>query len=367
MYQSERGRCRNDREWCQADLIVRESGTRRKCTFAFLALPTFSRLCAASRMSSRTPLSIEAILEKQRKEKEDASRVSSPSAFPFPRPAHSCVAQPKFLTKAERAAIALAKRAAEVEASKDKDQAQHSARDELERKARAERSQDTSRYSQQGSHGQNQQGGRDGGLNYGQDSRGGRGNYGGGGQRGRGYGQGNRGGRGGIGSGNNDRGRYDSKPQQPRDFDRSNLPTGPKGPLQQNNGGPGPRDDSRRSYGNGDSGRDHESALSTSSHAPPPLPSSSAPPPPPSDSTMPPPPPPSSMPPPPPPSSVPPPPPPPPAQRLTLAEMAEAQAKKMQVSAVAAPLNSALNAQRYLGAKAPDKRKVGAYPPQQKY
>lgn len=38
--------------------------------------------------------------------------------------------------------------------------------------------------------------------------------------------------------------------------------------------------------------------------------------------------------------------------------MAEEQAKKMQISAVAAPLNSALNAQRYLGAKAPDKRKV---------
>ncbi|SCZ98959.1 BZ3500_MvSof-1268-A1-R1_Chr3-1g05733 [Microbotryum saponariae] len=50
--------------------------------------------------STRTPISIEALLAKQRQEKEEHSR-------------------PKFLTKQERAAIALAERAAQVEAAKE--------------------------------------------------------------------------------------------------------------------------------------------------------------------------------------------------------------------------------------------------------
>lgn len=45
---------------------------------------------------------------------------------------------------------------------------------------------------------------------------------------------------------------------------------------------------------------------------------------------------------------------PPPAAKLTLAEMAAQQA----ASIAPAPLNAALNATRYLGARAPDKRKV---------
>lgn len=84
--------------------------------------------------------------------------------------------------------------------------------------------------------------------------------------------------------------------------------------------------------------------------APPPAPPTDAPPAPPSDA----PPPPPEMPPPPPPAPKERSPTPPPAPRLTLAEMAALSASNAQP----APLNHTLNATRYLGARAPDKRKV---------
>lgn len=95
--------------------------------------------------------------------------------------------------------------------------------------------------------------------------------------------------------------------------------------------------------------------------APVPLPPSDAPPPPPPSS---------APPPPPPPPSEPAPPPPPPAAKLTLAEMAALNASNGSTSngsgsrggaivGEAFPvMNERLNAERYLGAKAPDKRKV---------
>ncbi|ORY74322.1 P-loop containing nucleoside triphosphate hydrolase protein [Leucosporidium creatinivorum] len=335
------------------------------------------------------PLSIEALLAKQKEEKEAQAR-------------------PKFLTKQERAAIALQKRAAEVEAAKDKELQAKQARDDLERKARSEGAQ----YSQQsqggysnGGYGQQQNGyGRDGSLNYGSGGRGGRGDYGG---RGRGdYGRGGGyGGRGGASRGGSGLG-YSGGRDYPQD-----APSGPRGaggaypPRGGARGGRGGYDD--RYGGNGrdydrrgddryGGGRDDRyprddrdrpsngapstshpddrsmdvdttsSSLNSTSAPPPAPPSGDAPPPPPSNA---PPPPPSDAPPPPPPTDAPPPPPPsdlppslkdptpspPPASaaKLTLAEMAAQQAS----AAAPAPLNAALNATRYLGARAPDKRK----------
>ncbi|KAL8286356.1 hypothetical protein RQP46_004373 [Phenoliferia psychrophenolica] len=241
------------------------------------------------------PLSVSDILAKQKKEKEEQ-------------------AKPKFLSKQERAAIALAKRAAEVEAAKDKEIAAHSRRDELERTARAEGGggggQQQGGYSQggqgqgQGQYGRggNYQGDR--GLDYGPQGSRGRGDYGNN-QRG-GGGRGGRGG--GIG--------YDN--QVPANGD---APAPPNGDAP-TNGVPLPPTDSDT-----------------------PLPPSDAPPPPPDDEEMPPPPPPMPK------ERSPTP---PPAPRLTLAEMAALSA----TSAAPAPLNHLLNATRYLGARAPDKRKI---------
>ncbi|KDE07375.1 hypothetical protein MVLG_02416 [Microbotryum lychnidis-dioicae p1A1 Lamole] len=115
--------------------------------------------------STRTPISIEALLAKQRQEKEEQSR-------------------PKFLTKQERAAIALAERAAQVEAAKEQQLQLQLKQNQLERSTPSNQSQP-----QQRSYGGSGQGryddrafdsraGRNGALDYnGQSSSSARGAY----------------------------------------------------------------------------------------------------------------------------------------------------------------------------------------------
>ncbi|KAL1745621.1 P-loop containing nucleoside triphosphate hydrolase protein [Schizophyllum fasciatum] len=67
-------------------------------------------------MSGKEPLSIESLLQKQRAEKEAASK-------------------PKFLSKEERAKLAIAKRAAEIREQKEKDERARKEREDLERQA----------------------------------------------------------------------------------------------------------------------------------------------------------------------------------------------------------------------------------------
>ena len=378
---------------------------------------------------AKTPLSIEAILEQQRRDKEAQSR-------------------PKFLSKQERQALALQKRAQEVEDAKERELDAHRKRDQLEEQARKERdslphggggggNSSSSHYHNggggyngpsQGYTGPSGQGdgrysgynggagaGNSGALNYGSpqgDYHGGRGGaYGGRGGRGRGRGglgydggrpppsgpregydgvpsgpsgRGGMQGRGGAhGGGGGGGGRYD---------DRWGSSSGGRGGYGQGQGsgrygddarGPNGRDGSlvERSSGvvNGHGGPRDAAAMDVDRAAqelakepavaqPAPVRSSS----PPRNSTeQPPPPPPNGDAPPPPPlpSDAPPAAPapkeptPPPQGKLTLAELAELNARSSAASssssaAAAGPvLNAQLQAARYLGARAPDKRK----------
>lgn len=86
------------------------------------------------------PLSIESLLQKQKEEREAAARVSRSS------PA-SCMPsdkspQPKFLSKEERAKIAIAKRAQEIQGEKRKEEESRRDREQLEREAELVRQQE---------------------------------------------------------------------------------------------------------------------------------------------------------------------------------------------------------------------------------
>ncbi|TXT11093.1 hypothetical protein VHUM_01844 [Vanrija humicola] len=118
-----------------------------------------------------TPLSVEDILAKQKAEKEAAAKVrrlEPLTKLADPR------AQPKFLTKAQRAALALEKRAQEVTEQKAREQADRAERDKLDRAADAEarRQQEAARYGGRGDERDRRdgprdyRGGRDGGLDY---------------------------------------------------------------------------------------------------------------------------------------------------------------------------------------------------------
>ncbi|GAA6009419.1 hypothetical protein JCM11491_003550 [Sporobolomyces phaffii] len=218
--------------------------------------------------------------------------------------------KPKFLSKQERQALALAKRAAEVEQRKDDERRVAENRQHLESTARQYSTHPTSSSSYRPRNGP-------GGGGY--DSR--RGNL-----------------------------NYDGVPSGPRG--------GPQGSYR-----PPPPSHSHPSISRGPGSpllRPSEQTLPAS-----PLPPSAAPPLPPTDA-----------PPPPPPTSAPPPPPPPPPEeeeiatnsgpKLTLAEMAALNAQSSTSSgggggggggALGPVMNERLNAERYLGAKQPDKRK----------
>ncbi|GAA5873974.1 hypothetical protein JCM1840_006107 [Sporobolomyces johnsonii] len=355
---------------------------------------------------SKTPLSIEAILAKQKQERDLESR-------------------PKFLSKQERQAQALAKRAAEVEAKKEQELDAQRKREQLERQAREQGSE----FSQPAHYAQPHQGAQS--LNYGAGASDRGGYYPGGRGRGRG--------RGGLG--------YHGAPPPPSgpagERSYQGVPSGPSGRGMQGRGGargggPGGRYDDRwagrrddrddrdrrdHHYGPGPALVGPSSDVAKDSTAPivatggdaaaaaaamdidlrastksstlsdpsnvaepmtvdsstpprdateqpppngpdsstpllrpsdttapaPPLPVGEAPPPPPAEA---PPPPPSDAPPP----KEPTPPPPQPQGKLTLAELAALNGGGPS-SAPAPIMNQALNAARYLGAKAPDKRK----------
>lgn len=98
-------------------------------------------------MAARTePLSIESLLQKQKAEKEAASKVISSTILSVSE-ANTSNQQPKFLSKEERAKIAIAKRAQEIREQKEKDDRAKLDREILESQAddlrQKERSQPT--------------------------------------------------------------------------------------------------------------------------------------------------------------------------------------------------------------------------------
>lgn len=202
------------------------------------------------------PLSVDEILAKQKADRDAAGKVRVHPPF-LPKRDSLLSIQPKFLSKAERAALALEKRNADVKAQHEREEAEKKERMEFERKAEEERRRsDGGRYGAggpnegrcepiyfrvglklmtDGGQGRNDgYGGRNDGYNGRNDGYGGRNDgYGGrdGGQRG-GYGNGRDSGR---------DGRYGgpSGPSQP-----NGPPTGPRGahtptgPRAQNGHGP---------------------------------------------------------------------------------------------------------------------------------
>jgi ATP-dependent RNA helicase DDX23/PRP28 len=100
-------------------------------------------------MSRPEPLSIESLLQKQRQEKEAASKVCAAffcASSLFNRGSQ----QPKFLSKEERATLAIAKRAQEIREQKEKEEFSRKDRAQLEQEAdeirMRERSQTSGRY-----------------------------------------------------------------------------------------------------------------------------------------------------------------------------------------------------------------------------
>jgi ATP-dependent RNA helicase DDX23/PRP28 len=85
------------------------------------------------------PLSIESLLQKQRAEKESASKVRASPPHLSPRRADVGAGQPKFLSKEERAQLAIAARAAELRAAREREEEVRAGRALLEREAEAVR------------------------------------------------------------------------------------------------------------------------------------------------------------------------------------------------------------------------------------
>lgn len=179
-----------------------------------LATPFLSFLTAAM-----APLSITDLLEKQRKEKEEASKVRSARLPPYPAPPSlsppidllPCFQphQPKFLTKAQRQALALENRQKEIEEQKALGDKTRQEREELERKLEADRRSSASASSYAGG-GQGRDG-YSGGSGYHQQGYGGP--PGGPGLRGRG--------RGGYASRGGGRGGYNDRTFSPLQVDSS--------------------------------------------------------------------------------------------------------------------------------------------------
>ena len=92
------------------------------------------------------PISIETLLRKQKEEKDAAARVSPP---PTPRPIFGGLTlttpQPKFLTKAQRAELALAQRNQEDREREEKERRERKDREVLEREAEEFRARDRDR------------------------------------------------------------------------------------------------------------------------------------------------------------------------------------------------------------------------------
>lgn len=96
------------------------------------------------------PLSIESLLQKQKQEREAAAKVTL--AILRKWNADLIHVQPKFLSKEERAKIAIAKRAAELREQRERDEKSRTDREALEREAeelrqREQERERTARYS----------------------------------------------------------------------------------------------------------------------------------------------------------------------------------------------------------------------------
>jgi ATP-dependent RNA helicase DDX23/PRP28 len=91
------------------------------------------------------PISIETLLRKQKEEKEAAARVSPPTPQRVPAGLTLTPPQPKFLTKAQRADLALAKQNREEQERKEKEERERKSRDALERDAEEFRARDRDR------------------------------------------------------------------------------------------------------------------------------------------------------------------------------------------------------------------------------
>ena len=89
-------------------------------------------LATTTNQSTMAPLSVEDILARQKADKEAAAKVR-------PTMQARAHAQPKFLSKAERAKLALAKREAEVKEQQEKEVANRKEHERLERLAEEER------------------------------------------------------------------------------------------------------------------------------------------------------------------------------------------------------------------------------------
>lgn len=99
-------------------------------------------------MSSKaTPLSIESLLQKQQKEKEAAAKVwsSNDSCMPF---LLTSTFQPRFLTKEERAKIAIERRTQEIKQQREREEAARAQRETLERQAQELRAQEQDQQAQ---------------------------------------------------------------------------------------------------------------------------------------------------------------------------------------------------------------------------
>jgi ATP-dependent RNA helicase DDX23/PRP28 len=93
------------------------------------------------------PLSIETLLQKQREEKEAASKVCLHAFSPPVRTSHTDhLRQPKFLSKEERAKLAIAKRAQEIKEEKERAEAARRDRLNLETQADELRRERDSKY-----------------------------------------------------------------------------------------------------------------------------------------------------------------------------------------------------------------------------
>ena len=101
------------------------------------------------------PLSIESLLQKQKVEKEAASKVCL-ATHVSKCPTLSLKLQPKFLSKEERAKIAIAKRAQEIKEQKEKDDKSKRDRDALEQEAEDIRQKEWSQPNRYGGGGRSQ-------------------------------------------------------------------------------------------------------------------------------------------------------------------------------------------------------------------
>jgi ATP-dependent RNA helicase DDX23/PRP28 len=84
-------------------------------------------------MSRSEPISIESLLQKQRDEKIAASKVNNKSITPINT--HLYLPQPKFLSKEDRAKLAIEKRAQEIKEQREREEAVRRDRDTLEKEA----------------------------------------------------------------------------------------------------------------------------------------------------------------------------------------------------------------------------------------